>query len=250
MATSSLHSELDDLLDVVGKLSSLSKLMAEAGENIPDSVTVEDDTGMLQLTVLRDGSIEDFQMESDWKDEIDPEDLGDVLTALVSEGMRELLGDADAFLLENLDEGGLEDDDLAVDDEAVERVQDDADSLVRQAQERGPVLRQQAEERAEEFIERSLDALNAGEPLDDDVVSDEGVDDIVCQSSGGTVTRVVVNDAWARTTPTAAVRQRIAEELAEASGDSAPMFGFGDGESGEVLLDMLQLLGNSSSGRE
>lgn len=250
MATSSLHSELDDLLDVVGKLSSLSKLMAEAGENIPDSVTMEDDTGMLQLTVLRDGSIEDFQMESDWKDEIDPEDLGDVLTALVTEGIRELLGDVDAFLVENLDEGGLGDDDPVLDDEAVERIQDDADSLVRQAQERGPVLRQQAEEYAEEYIERSLDALNAGEPLDDELLAGAGVKDVACQSSGGTVTRVVVNGAWARTTPTAAVRQRIAEELAEASGNSAPMFGFGDGESGEVLLDMLQLLSNSSLGRE
>ena len=250
MTMSQMSPELGDLARLAVQMEDLAERIMGVGENVPDEVTVVDDTESLLVTMRRDGSVADFQMESDWKDEIDPEDLGDVLTALVSEGMRELLGDADAFLLENLDEGGLEGDDLAVDDEAVERVQDDADSLVRQAQERGPVLRQQAEERAEEFIERSLDALNAGEPLDDDVVSDEGVDDIVCQSSGGTVTRVVVNDAWARTTPTAAVRQRIAEELAEASGDSAPMFGFGDGESGEVLLDMLQLLGNSSSGRE
>lgn len=64
MSFSEVPPELEDLMRTAARLSSFSALMSEASESIPDSVTVVDSTESLQLTMLRDGSIEDFIIES------------------------------------------------------------------------------------------------------------------------------------------------------------------------------------------
>lgn len=204
--------ELHGLVKIGARLDALAGLMNEASEGLPDRVSVEDSTGMLELTMLRDGTIEDFQMESDWKDEIDPEDLGDAVTAL--------LGDARVELMESIEEAVSEEyEELLDDDESFNILTDSFAEKIRNevaaARDRsyGSVVSlQQALDDADSFMDRAHAALNDPVLLgvDDEVNLSESV---ACSRVGGKPISIRVNSSWARTTPYAAVQAGIREEL-------------------------------------
>ena len=54
--------DLDGLMEAFDQISALTDLMAEAQAQAPDSVTVEDSTQSLELTLLNDGTIDDFHI--------------------------------------------------------------------------------------------------------------------------------------------------------------------------------------------
>lgn len=76
-----MSSELGELARLAVQMEDLAQRVMGASENVPDEVTVVDGTESLLITMRRDGSVADFQMESDWKDSIEPDDLGDALLA-------------------------------------------------------------------------------------------------------------------------------------------------------------------------
>lgn len=81
MTMPQMSSELGELARLAVQMEDLAQRVMGASENVPDEVTVVDGTESLLITMRRDGSVADFQMESDWKDSIEPDDLGDALLA-------------------------------------------------------------------------------------------------------------------------------------------------------------------------
>ena len=215
MSLAELPSELEGLVKAAVQLSALSRVMSEASESIPDSVTVVDSTESLQLTMLRDGSIEDFVIESDWQDEIDPEDLGDALTALLGEAQSELLGGFDEALGEMSDDfEDIENEPInLLTDPRVRQIQEDAEELTRRSYEEA-VPREVAIENANAYAERVLamlddpDFLNGGAAAEcDDSVP------VWCERAAGHPTAVHVNAYWAQTQPFVTVQAAIRDEL-------------------------------------
>lgn len=81
MTMPQMSSELGELARLAVQMEDLAQRVMGASENVPVEVTVVDGTESLLITMRRDGSVADFQMESDWKDSIEPDDLGDALLA-------------------------------------------------------------------------------------------------------------------------------------------------------------------------
>lgn len=103
MTMPQMSSELGELARLAVQMEDLAQRVMGASENVPDEVTVVDGTESLLITMRRDGSVEDFQMESDWKDSIEPDDLGDALTMLLGEAQYELMSGFDEALVESYD---------------------------------------------------------------------------------------------------------------------------------------------------
>ena len=215
MSFSEVPPGLEDLMRTAARLSSFSALVSEASENIPDSVTVVDSTESLQLTMLRDGSIEDFVIESDWQDEIDPEDLGDALTALLGEAQSELLSGFDKALEEMPDDfEDIEDEPInLLTDPRVRQIQEDSEELIRRSYEEA-VPREVAIENANALAERMRtmlddpDFLNSGAAMEYDDSTP-----VWCERAAGRPTAVHVNAYWAQTQPFVTVQAAIKEEL-------------------------------------
>lgn len=103
MTMPQMSSELGELARLAVQMEDLAQRVMGASENVPDEVTVVDGTESLLITMRRDGSVEDFQMESDWKDSIEPDDLGDALTMFLGEAQYELMSGFDEALVESYD---------------------------------------------------------------------------------------------------------------------------------------------------
>ena len=196
------------------RLSSFSALVSEASENIPDSVTVVDSTESLQLTMLRDGSIEDFVIESDWQDEIDPEDLGDALTALLGEAQSELLSGFDEALGEMSDDfEDIENEPInLLTDPRVRQIQEDSEELIRRSYEEA-VPREVAIENANAYVERVFTMLDDPGFLNGGAVEYDDSMPVWCERAAGRPTAVHVNAYWAQTQPFVTVQAAIRDEL-------------------------------------
>lgn len=246
-----LPREFDDLARASAGLSSLLEFASDANSRIPESVTVQDDTESIELTMLRDGTVVDFQLESDWKDEIEPEELGNTLSSLIGEAQQALYEDADAYLLERREEFEAEEESRDP-DLGVEEMHNDAGKLLRKAQARGPVVMKEVMDRALDYVYSGLEEFGEGgtdDSSDVETIPLDEVDDVACESAGGTITKVIINAAWARTTPTAAVRQRIEEVLTEAQEGDENSGAAGE-EFNDILLDVLQLMATPMSSRK
>ena len=244
MSFSEVPPELEDLMRTAARLSSFSALVSEASENIPDSVTVVDSTESLQLTMLRDGSIEDFVIESDWQDEIDPEDLGDALTALLGEAQSELLSGFDEALGEMSDDfEDIENEPVnLLTDPRVQQIQEDAEELLRRSYDEA-VPREVAIENANAYAERVLallddpDFLNGGAAVEYDDSAP-----VWCERASGRPTAVHVNAYWAQTQPFVTVQAAIKDELmAEPDNDIESL---SDDLASQGSAIIAQLIGN------
>ena len=231
--------ELHGLVKIGARLDALAGLMNEASEGLPDRVSVEDSTGVLELTMLRDGTIEDFQMESDWKDEIDPEDLGDAVTALLGEARAELMESIEEAVSEEYEE--LLDDDESFNiltDSFAERIRNEA-AAARDRSYGSVVSLQQALDDADSFIDRVHTAINDPAFFNRDDDQPDLSAPVACGRVGGKPVSIHINDSWARTTPYASVQADIRQELtAEGEGDSADLrqeFS----RQGDVVLEQL-----------
>lgn len=214
MSFSEVPPELEDLMRTAARLSSFSALVSEASENIPDSVTVVDSTESLQLTMLRDGSIEDFVIESDWQDEIDPEDLGDALTALLGEAQSELLSGFDEALGEMSDDfEDIENEPInLLTDPRVRQIQEDSEELIRRSYEEA-VPREVAIENANAYVERVFTMLDDPGFLNGGAVEYDDSMPVWCERAAGRPTAVHVNAYWAQTQPFVTVQAAIRDEL-------------------------------------
>ena len=215
--------DLDGLMEAFDKISALTDLMAEAQAQAPDSVTVEDSTQSLELTMLNDGTIEDFHIESDWRDNIDPEDLGASITALIGDANTELLSASGTFLEENYE------------DWQEEQEEHEFNSLT------SPVV-QQTRQDADEILERASGQMV---PLDDSLAEAFSfVDDALAKAraSAGIVTSVGVDPAWAAATPYPVLRSRIFDALVGQDGEDSDQESFA--QRGEAITE--QLLGGLS----
>ena len=214
MSFSEVPPELEDLMRTAARLSSFSALVSEASENIPDSVTVVDSTESLQLTMLRDGSIEDFVIESDWQDEIDPEDLGDALTALLGEAQSELLSGFDEALGEMSDDfEDIENEPInLLTDPRVRQIQEDSEELIRRSYEEA-VPREVAIENANAYVERGFTMLDDPGFLNGGAVEYDDSMPVWCERAAGRPTAVHVNAYWAQTQPFVTVQAAIRDEL-------------------------------------
>lgn len=215
MSFSEVPPELEDLMRTTARLSSFSALMNEASENVPDSVTVVDSTESLQLTMLRDGSIEDFVIESDWQDEIDPEDLGDALTALLGEAQSELLSGFDEALGEMSDDfEDIENEPVnLLTDPWVRQIQEDAEELTRRSYEEA-VPREVAIENANAYAERVFALLDDPDFLNGGAAAEyDDSTPVWCERAAGRPTAVHVNAYWAQTQPFVTVQAAIRDEL-------------------------------------
>ena len=123
---------------------------------------MEDSTQSLELTMLNDGTIEDFHIESDWRDNIDPEDLGASITALIGDANTELLSASGTFLEENYE------------DWQEEQEEHEFNSLT------SPVV-QQTRQDADEILERASGQMV---PLDDSL-AEAAVADLRCPRRPG-----------------------------------------------------------------
>ena len=215
MSFSEVPPGLEDLMRTAARLSSFSALVSEASENIPDSVTVVDSTESLQLTMLRDGSIEDFVIESDWQDEIDPEDLGDALTALIGEAHHELFDGFEEAVADAIDDQDEEEDEEinVLTDSRVQQFKEDADALLRRAADDvAPVPFEQTIVNLNAYVDRvsamvdDPEFLRGGAPLGESAP-------VWCDSVSGRPTSVHVDGYWAKTTPFVAVQAAIREAL-------------------------------------
>lgn len=214
MSFSEVPPGLEDLMRTAARLSSFSALVSEASESIPDSVTVVDSTESLQLTMLRDGSIEDFVIESDWQDEIDPEDLGDALTALLGEAQSELLSGFDEALGEMSDDfEDIENEPInLLTDPRVRQIQEDSEELIRRSYEEA-VPREVAIENANAYVERVFTMLDDPGFLNGGAVEYDDSMPVWCERAAGRPTAVHVNAYWAQTQPFVTVQAAIRDEL-------------------------------------
>ena len=215
MSFSEVPPGLEDLMRTAARLNSISALMNEASESVPDSVTVADSTESLQLTMLSDGSIEDFVIENDWQDEIDPEDLGDTLTALLGEAQSELLSGFDEALGEMSDDfEDIADEPInLLTDPRVRQIQEDAEELLRRSYDEA-VPQEVAIENANAYAERVLALLGDSDFLNGGAAAE--YDDsapVWCERTSGRPTVVHVNAYWAQTQPFVTVQAAIKDEL-------------------------------------
>lgn len=246
----------EGLLEATAELRAISGLMEEASDQIPDSVDVEDDTGKVRLTMLRDGSIDDIEILGGWRDAIGAERFGEVVTSLVRFASAAFFQEMSDYLDEHLDEalgnGRAPTGRSAVEEEAG-RIQDEASRIVRAAYEQGPVLPEDAFENADRYAE--LVRERCGEAVDEqhswsdeDVEADvEDVEDVACDCVDGKITRVRVNPEWARKSPIVTIRNRMLEEFDSVGGSEDSWFSGGSADDlqsqgRQVVLDMIQVL--------
>lgn len=246
----------EGLLEATAELRAISGLMEEASDQIPDSVDVEDDTGKVRLTMLRDGSIDDIEILGGWRDAIGAERFGEVVTSLVRFASAAFFQEMSDYLDEHLDEalgnGRAPTGRSAVEEEAG-RIQDEASRIVRAAYEQGPVLPEDTFENADRYAE--LVRERCGEAVDEqhswsdeDVEADvEDVEDVACDCVDGKITRVRVNPEWARKSPIVTIRNRMLEEFDSVGGSEDSWFSGGSADDlqsqgRQVVLDMIQVL--------
>ena len=212
---SQMSPELGDLARLVVQMEDLAERIVGVVENVPDEVTVVDDTESLLVTMRRDGSVADFQMESDWKDEIDPEDLGDALTALIGEAHHELFDGFEEAVADAIDDQDEEEDEEinVLTDSRVQQFKEDADALLRRAADDvAPVPFEQTIENLNAYVDRvsamvdDPEFLRGGAPVGESAP-------VWCDSVSGRPTSVHVDGYWAKTTPFVAVQAAIREAL-------------------------------------
>lgn len=247
----------EDVLKATAELRAISGLMEEASDQIPDSVDVEDDTGKVRLTMLRDGSIDDIEILGGWRDAIGAEHLGEAITSLIRFASAAFFQEMSEYLDEHLDEalgnGPTPTGRSAVEEEA-ERIQDEASRIVHAAYEQGSVLPEDAFENAARYAERVRE--RCGEAVDerpwgdDDVEAD--VEDVACDCVDGKITRVHVNPEWARKSPIVTIRNRMLEEFdsvgaAEDSRFSGVSADDLQSQGRQAVLDMIQVLHSISA---
>lgn len=238
--------DLDGLMEAFDKISALTDLMAEAQAQAPDSVTVEDSTQSLELTMLNDGTIEDFHIESDWRDNIDPEDLGASITALIGDANTELLSASGTFLEENYEDWQEEQEERefnSLTSPVVQQTRQDADEILERASGQMVPLDDSLAE-AFSFVDdalakaRAFAAMNEGAASDEDHVGEE----VWCERTAGIVTSVGVDPAWAAATPYPVLRSRIFDALVGQDGEDSDQESFA--RRGEAITE--QLLGGLS----
>ena len=221
--------ETKGLVESFTRLSALADLMREARSEVPDRITVEDSSGALSLTMRGDGAIEDLQIDNDWQDEIEPEDLGDTISALIGEargglyeGLNSYIEDCDGDF--GVNEGGRVRQDDAP--SAVDDVQVQSERLLSMAADQGDVLYSQALEGAYGMLERvdqvvedldslELEAVDVGAEME----LDSG-ESFACESAGRSIVRVAISPGWARTTPTPIIRRELLEVMTSAGDDA------------------------------
>ncbi len=211
---SQMSPELGDLARLVVQMEDLAERIVGVGENVPDEVTVVDDTESLLVTMRRDGSVADFQMESDWKDSIEPDDLGDALTMLLGEAQYELMSDFDEALAESYD-GPQEDEDAEsinlLTDPRVREFEAGVEEFLENSRSNAVPL-EQAHEDADAYIDR-VRAMLADPSLGSGSGGPDGDSPVWCERMAGRPTAVHVDGYWARTTPFVTVGAAIRDEL-------------------------------------
>lgn len=247
--------EFGSLIGPLAKLGAISEIMAAAVAEIPDSVDVVDPTGRIGLTVRSDGGIENFQIIGGWRETIGPARLGDAITDLINTGRTRLLEAMNSSIDQNwgeaIDNGWLSGRGVGPEQDAAMRdaVEDSAAQIIQAAHSQGPIIPEQAFERAADLFERmdeSRRLLDEAEDASRSVVDEADVEDVACEFSNGAVSRVLVNPMWARKTPIVGIRQRVIEEISSPNGGQASI-GLGQSESAQVVLDMIQVLHAISS---
>lgn len=247
----------EGLLEATVELRVISGLMEEVSDQIPDSVDVEDDTGKVRLTMLRDGSIDDIEILGGWRDAIGAERLGEVVTSLIRFASAAFFQEMSDYLDEHLDEalgnGRAPTGRSAVEEEAG-RIQDEASRIVRAAYEQGSVLPEDAFENAARYTE--LVRERCGEAVDEHPWGDEDmeadVEDVSCDCVDGRINRVRVNPEWARKSPIVTIRNRMLEEFDSAGGSEDSWLSGGgaddlQSQGKQVVLDMIQVLHSISA---
>ena len=242
--------EFKGLIGPLARLSAISEIMIEAVNEIPDSVDVVDPTGRIGLTMRNDGAIENFQIVGGWRETIGPARLGEAITALIESGRAKLLEGMNARIAQDwggaIDNGWLSGTGAGPKRDAAmaEGVEESAAQIIQAARSQGPVIPQQAFERAADVFARmdeSMSALAQGAGGTAPPVDGAEVEDVVCEFANGLVSRVIVNPAWAHKTPIVRIRERVVEELH--SSDGAPTgVDLCQAESAQVVLDMIQVL--------
>lgn len=242
--------EFEGLIGPLATLSAISEIMAGAVDEIPDSVDVVDPTGRIGLTMRNDGAIENFQIVGGWRETIGPARLGEAITALIESGRAKLLEGMNARIAQDwggtIDNGWLSGTGAGPERDAAmaEGVEESAAQIIQAARSQGPVIPQQAFERAADVFARmdeSMSALAQGAGGTAPPVDGAEVEDVVCEFANGLVSRVIVNPAWAHKTPIVRIRERVVEELH--SSDGAPTgVDLCQAESAQVVLDMIQVL--------
>ena len=211
---SQMSPELGDLARLVVQMEDLAERIVGVGENVPDEVTVVDDTESLLVTMRRDGSVADFQMESDWRDSIDPDDLGDVVTTLLGEAQYELMSGFDEALAESFD-GPQEDEDAEsinlLTDPRVRKFEAGVEEFLESSRSDAVPL-EQAREDADAYIDR-VRAMLADPSLGSGSGEPDGDSPVWCERMAGRPTAVHVDGYWARTTPFVTVGAAIRDEL-------------------------------------
>lgn len=220
MTMPQMSPELGDLARLAVQMEALAERVQGASENVPDEVTVADGTESVLITMRSDGSVADFQMESDWMESIDPDDLGDTLTMLLGEAQYELMAGFDEALAESFD-GPLGDEDEEsinlLTDPRVREFEAGVEEFV-QSSLSDAVPLEQAHEDAEAYIDR-VRAMLADPSLGSGSGEPDCDSPVWCERMGGRPTAVHVDGYWARATPFVAVRAAIRDELTMAAED-------------------------------
>lgn len=231
--------DLYGLVKIGARLDALASLMLEASEGLPESITVEDSKGVLELTMLRDGSVEDFQMESGWKEEIDPGDLGEAVNALLGEARTNLFEPIEEAISDQYEE--MIDDDESFNiltDSFVEKIRAEAAANLDRSYNSFVPL-QQALDDADSFMDRAYAAINDFESF---VSGDEEPDfcePVVCRRIGGKVISIHVNGNWARSAPYPTVQAEIRRGLTVDTDDYSTELLQELSSQGDVVFDQL-----------
>ncbi len=220
MTMPQMSSELGDLARLAVQMEDLAQRVMGASENVPDEVTVVDGTESLLITMRSDGSVADFQMESDWRGSIDPNSLGDALTMLLGEAQYELMAGFDEALAESFDGPQEDEGDESFNLLTDPRVRDFEAGVEEflQSSRSNAVPLEQAREDADAYIDR-VRAMLADPSLGAGSGEPDGGSPVWCERMGGRPMAVHVDGYWARTTPFVAVRAAIRDELTTAAED-------------------------------
>ena len=220
MTMPQMSSELGELARLAVQMEDLAQRVMGASENVPDEVTVVDGTESLLITMRRDGSVADFQMESDWKDSIEPDDLGDALTMLLGEAQYELMSDFDEALAESYDGPQEDEGDESINfltDPRVREFEAGVEEFLENSRS-DVVPLEQAREDADAYIDR-VRAMLADPSLGADSGEPDCGSPVRCERMAGRPTAIHVDGYWAGTTPFVTVRAAIRNELTTAAED-------------------------------
>lgn len=169
-------------------------------------VTVDDEQGVVRLTLATNGTVEALALDEDWRDVIGEEALGATVTACYQNAFNQRIGAWMKGYAENSEQAAA-DADVRLPVPAPVQLGDPSASWAQEGREQLRALYEAADAEQDAFVQRQGE--RARQPRD-------GVNSaktVRVTREGGSVTRVALDERWLRNTNDAVIEQEIVRAI-------------------------------------